>query len=103
MLRVKLLSAGRMVALVLFVAIAVARAVYLVRRHKRNESTPEGHKLQGQVVAIFNNTRYAHEVEGKVRFILTAGTDKTHQDGTHELDQVQLESFGTDGNRHDVV
>ena len=38
-----------------------------------------------------------------MRFILTAGTDKTHQDGTHELEQVQLESFGTDSTRHDLV
>jgi LPS export ABC transporter protein LptC/lipopolysaccharide transport protein LptA len=90
-------------ALALFLAIASALAVYLVLRHKRNEANPERPKLQGQVVAIFNNTRYAHEVEGKVRFILTAGTDKTHQDGTHELEQVQLESFGTDTSRHDVV
>jgi lipopolysaccharide export system protein LptA len=103
MLRVKLLSAGRLVALALFVTIASALAVYLVMRHKRNEPNPERPKLQGQVVAIFNNTRYAHEVEGKVRFILTAGTDKTHQDGTHELEQVQLESFGTDTSRHDLV
>jgi Uncharacterized protein conserved in bacteria len=103
MLRVKLLSASRLMALALFVAIASALAVYLVMRHKRNEPNPERPKLQGQVVAIFNNTRYAHEVEGKVRFILTAGTDKTHQDGTHELEQVQLESFGTDSTRHDLV
>src|ERR1044071_5393006 len=103
MLRVKLLSASRLMALALFVTIASALAVYLVLRHKRNEPNQDRPKLQGEVVAIFNNTRYAHEVEGKVRFVLSAGTDKTHQDGTHELEQVQLESFGTDANRHDVV
>jgi LPS export ABC transporter protein LptC/lipopolysaccharide transport protein LptA len=90
-------------ALALFVTIASALAVYLVLRHKRNEPSQDKPKLQGQIVAIFNNTRYAHEVEGKVRFILTAGTDKTHQDGTHELEQVHLESFGADANRHDIV
>ncbi|MFL6215321.1 MAG: LPS export ABC transporter periplasmic protein LptC [Blastocatellia bacterium] len=103
MFRVKLLSASRLMALALFVAIAVALAVYLVHRQKRNGPGQNEPKLQGPIVAIFNNTRYAHEVEGKVRFVLTAGTDKTHQDGTHELEQVQLESFGTDANRHDVV
>src|SRR5689334_20518364 len=103
MFRVKLVSASRLMALALFVAIASALAVYLVLRHKRNEPPTDQHKLQGEVVAIFNNTRYAQEVEGKVRFVLTAGTDKTHQDGTHELEQVQLESFGTDASRHDVI
>jgi lipopolysaccharide export system protein LptA len=103
MFRVKLLSASRLMALALFVAIASALAAYLVLRHKRNEPPTDQHKLQGPIVAIFSNTRYAHEVEGKVRFVLTAGTDKTHQDGTHELEQVQLESFGTDANRHDVI
>jgi LPS export ABC transporter protein LptC/lipopolysaccharide transport protein LptA len=103
MFRVKLLSASRLMALALFVAIAAALTVYLVQRHKRSEPNKDQPKLQGPIVAIFNNTRYAHEVEGKVRFVLTAGTDKTHQDGTHELEQVQLESFGADANRHDVI
>src|SRR5438270_2056116 len=103
MLRVKLLSAGRLVALALFVTIASALAVYLVMRHKRNEPKQDKPILQGKIVTVFNNTRYAHEVEGRVRFILTAGTDKTYENGAHELEQVQLESFGTDGNRHDLV
>jgi lipopolysaccharide export system protein LptA len=103
MLRVKLLSAGRLAALALFFAIAAALAVYLVMRQKRNEPKADRPILQGKIVAVFNNTRYAHEVEGKVRFLLTAGTDKTYENGAHELEQVQLESFGTDGTRHDVV
>src|SRR5436305_7153132 len=103
MFRVKLLSAGRLMALALFVAIAVALAVYLVMRHKRNEPKTDRPILQGKIVAVFNNTHYAHEVEGKVRFVLTAGTDKTYENGGHELEQVQLESYGADGNRHDVV
>ncbi|HKQ08287.1 MAG TPA: LPS export ABC transporter periplasmic protein LptC [Blastocatellia bacterium] len=103
MLRVKLLSAGRLIALALFVTIAAALAVYLVMRHKRSEPEAKGHLIDGKIVAVFNNTRYAHEVEGKVRFVLTAGTDKTYENGGHELEQVQLESFGADGNRHDFV
>jgi lipopolysaccharide export system protein LptA len=103
MLRVRLLSASRLAALALFVTIASALAVYLVMRHKRNEPKQEKPILQGKIVAVFNNTRYAHEVEGKVRFIITAGTDKTYENGAHELEQVQLESFGAEANRHDVV
>src|SRR4029079_14714571 len=103
MIRVKLLSAGRLAALALFIRIAAALATYLVIRNRRVESPQERPKLQGRVVADFNNTHYAHEVEGHVRFVMTAGVDKTYQDGTHELEQVRLESFGTASNRHDVV
>src|SRR6185295_5000644 len=46
---------------------------------------------------------YAHQVDGRVRFLLTSGTDKTYEDGTHELEQVRLESYGNDGSRHDLV
>ena len=52
-------------ALALFVAIAVALAVYLVMRHKRDTLKQETHILGGKIVAVFNNTHYAHEVEGK--------------------------------------
>jgi LPS export ABC transporter protein LptC/lipopolysaccharide transport protein LptA len=103
MFRVKLLSASRLAALALFFAVAAALAVYLTTRHKRAGAEQGRPKLQGAVVAVFNNTRYAHEVGGKVRFTMTAGTDKTYADGTHELQQVKLESFGTDGTRHDTV
>ncbi|HEX8090746.1 MAG TPA: LPS export ABC transporter periplasmic protein LptC, partial [Blastocatellia bacterium] len=102
MIRVKLLSASRLAALGLFIAVAGALAVYLSVRHKRAEGDQRP-KLQGRVVAVFNNTHYAHEINGKVRFTMTAGTDKTYEDGTHELEQVKLESFGADGTRHDVI
>ncbi len=103
MIRVKLLSAGRLAALAVFITIAAALAIYLTMRGRRVEGDEGRPKLQGRVVAIFNNTRYAHEVEGRIRFVLTAGTDKTYEDGTHELEQVKLESFGADGTRHDKV
>lgn len=76
---------------------------YLFLRGKPSEPAVERPKLQGRVVAVFSNTRYAHEVEGRVRFALTAGTDKTYEDGTHELEQVRLESYGTVAERRDVV
>ena len=104
MIRVKLVSAGRIAALALFITIAAALTVYLVMRNKRVLVETDGRpKLQGKVVAVFTNTRYAHQVEGRVRFLLTSGTDKSYEDGTHELEQVRLESFGADGTRHDVV
>jgi LPS export ABC transporter protein LptC/lipopolysaccharide transport protein LptA len=103
MKQVKLLSAGKTLALALFIAIAVALLVYLVFRNKHVQSDQSRPKLQGKVVAVFTNTHYAHEVNGQVRFNITAGTDKTYQDGTHELEQVKLEAYGTNGDRHDVV
>jgi LPS export ABC transporter protein LptC/lipopolysaccharide transport protein LptA len=103
MKRVRLLSAGKAAALGLFIAIAAALVVYLVFRSKHVQPEQSRPKLQGKVVAVFSNTHYAHEVSGQVRFGITAGTDRTYQDGTHELEQVKLESYGKAGDRHDVV
>ena len=103
MKRVRLLSAGKAGALGLFIAIAAALVVYLVFRTKHIQPDQSRPKLQGKVVAVFSNTHYAHEVNGQVRFNITAGTDRTYQDGTHELEQVKLESYGSAGDRHDVV
>jgi lipopolysaccharide export system protein LptA len=103
MKRVRLLSAGKAAALGLFIAIAAALVVYLVFRSKHVQPDQTRPKLQGKVVAVFSNTHYAHEVNGQVRFNITAGTDRTYQDGTHELEQVKLESYGSAGDRHDVV
>jgi LPS export ABC transporter protein LptC/lipopolysaccharide transport protein LptA len=103
MKRIRLLSAGRILALVLFLSVALALAVLLLFRHRRIEQEQTRPKLQGKVVAVFNNTRYAHEVHGLVRFVLTSKTDTSYEDGTHKLEGVTLESFGTNGDRHDVV
>ena len=103
MKQVRLLSAGRAAALGVFITIAAALVVYLVFRNKHAQQEPGRPKLQGKVVAVFSNTHYAHEVNGQVRFNITAGTDRTYQDGTHELEQVRLESYGSEGKRQDVV
>src|SRR5438045_223421 len=103
MRQTRLLSAGKGLALGLFVAIAAAMVVYLFFRTRHAQPEQPRQKLQGKVVAVFSNTHYAHEVNGQVRFDITAGTDKSYQDGTHELEQVKLEAYGTNGDRHDVV
>src|SRR6185503_16905379 len=103
MQRIRLLSAGRAAALGVFITIAAALVVYLVIRSRPHQPDQTKPKLQGKVVAVFSNTHYAHEVNGQVRFNINAGTDKTYQDGTHELEQVKLESYGSAGDRHDVV
>lgn len=101
--RIKLLSAGRAAALGLFITIAAALVVYLVFRNRPAQLDQSRPKLQGKVVAVFSNTHYAHEVNGRVRFNITAGTDRTYEDGTHELEQVKVESYGTTDDRHDIV
>src|SRR5215213_8510642 len=103
MIRLKLLSAGKLAALAIFISVAVVLTVYLAKRKERAGEEPTRPKLQGRVVAVFNNTRYTHEVEGRVRFVLTAGIDKTYEDGTHELEGVRLESYGTEAKRMDVI
>jgi len=103
MRRIRLLSAGRAAALGVFITIAAALVVYLVIRSRPHQPDQTKPKLQGKVVAVFSNTHYAHEVNGQVRFNITAGTDRTYQDGTHELEQVKVESYGSGGDRHDVV
>src|SRR5262249_4363899 len=103
MFRMKLISAGRLAALALFIAITAALVVYLMHRTRRADTSANHPILEGQIVAVFHNTRYAHEVDGHVRFVMTAGVDKTYQNGNHELEQVKLDSFGKDGTRHDVV
>lgn len=100
---IRFVSVGKTLALVIFVAVAVALAVYLVKKRKPMEMGEIPPKLQGRMVAVFNNTRYAHEQDGKVKFVLTAGVDKAYSDGTHELEQVKLESFGKDGDRADAI
>lgn len=99
----RLLSIAKLAALAVFISVLGALIAYLSLRDKGRGNNGDRPKLQGQVVAVFNNTRYAHEAAGRVKFALTAGTDRTYQDGTHELEQVRLESYRADEQRVDVV
>src|SRR5689334_12091793 len=103
MIRVRFLSAGKAAAMLLFLSIMAVLVGYLIFRNKRLGQRADKPELRGKVVAVLNDTRYVHEVGGKVRFTLTSGTDRTFQDGTHELEQVRLESHGVDGTRNDSV
>jgi lipopolysaccharide export system protein LptA len=103
MMKVRFVSVGKIIAVVVFIAVAVSLGVYLVKKRKPIDNSPVETKLQGSIVAIFNNTRYAHESDGKIRFVLTAGVDKAYANGGHELEQVKLESYGQDGDRNDSI
>jgi LPS export ABC transporter protein LptC/lipopolysaccharide transport protein LptA len=102
-MKLKLVSAGKIIAILVFVSVAVALGVYLVKKPRPIDDRPTEQKLGGTIVAIFNNTRYAHETDGRVKFVLTAKVDKAYSNGAHELEEVRLESFGAEGKRSDTV
>src|SRR5688572_10217020 len=102
-MKVRFVSVGKIIAIGVFITVAVALGIYLVKKRVPIDNSPIKPKLEGRIVAIFHNTRYAHETDGRVKFVLTAGVDKAYSDGTHELEQVHLESFGAEGNRADSV
>ncbi|MEW6126088.1 MAG: LPS export ABC transporter periplasmic protein LptC [Acidobacteriota bacterium] len=101
--KIRLVSVGKVIALVVFITVAVALGVYFVKKRKPLDLPATPKILEGEIVAVFNNTRYAHEVGGKVRFVLTAEVDKAYTNGAHELEKVKLESFGNEGTRNDTV
>src|SRR5215471_1809885 len=99
----RLTSAGRLAALAILAAVFAAFVIYIAHRGGHTQGSDDAPKLQAKLIMISYNTRYSHEVGGRVRFVLTAGTDRSYSDGTHELEQVRLESHGNDGSRNDVV
>jgi lipopolysaccharide export system protein LptA len=102
MVRGKLLSAGKLLALALLVSIVTALALYLVRT-RRVLTTESISQLQKGKVGVAYNTHYAYEAGGRVRFKLEAGVDTSFEDGTHQLERVRLESNGVKGDRTDLV
>jgi lipopolysaccharide export system protein LptA len=102
-MNVRFVTVGKILALVLFLVVATALGVYFVKKRKPIDNSRSEPILQGPIVAVFNNTRYAHEVSGQVKFVLTAEVDKAYANGAHELEKVKLESFGNDGTRKDSL
>lgn len=99
----RFLSAVRALALATLILVAAALLIYILIRERSVHKGADGPKLQGRLTAIFNNTRYAHEVGGVIRFVLTAAVDRAYEDGSHELEQVRLEARGADGSRNDLI
>ena len=99
----RLLYLGKVLTVLLFAFIVGASGLYILHHFRRSKAGPDIPKLDHKKIAIFTDTRYAHESNGHLRFVLSAGTDTSYQDGTHELEKVKLESHGVDGKRNDVV
>jgi lipopolysaccharide export system protein LptA len=102
-MKIKFVSVGKVIAILVFLSVAVSLGVYLMKKRKPMDDRPSEQKLGGTIVAIFNNTRYAHETDGRVKFVLTAKVDKAYSNGAHELEEVRLESYGAEGKRNDTV
>src|SRR5215467_8412692 len=102
MLRGKVLSAAKLLALALLVSIVAALAIYLARTRRVITGDSKG-QLQKGKVGVAYNTHYVYEAGGRVRFKLEAGVDTSYDDGTHELERVRLESNGVKGDRTDIV
>lgn len=102
-MRIKFVSVGKIIAVLVFLSVAIALGVYLVKKRPPRTDNTADQKLGGTIVAIFNNTRYAHETDGRVKFVLTAKVDKAYSNGAHELEDVKLESYGAEGTRNDTV
>jgi lipopolysaccharide export system protein LptA len=103
MLRGKLLSAGKLLALALLFSIVAALVVYLARTRRVLPAGDGKPQLQKGKIGVGYNTHYVYEAAGRVRFKLDAGVDTSYEDGTHELEQVRLESNGVKGDRTDIV
>jgi LPS export ABC transporter protein LptC/lipopolysaccharide transport protein LptA len=99
----RLLSVGKLLTILLFAFIVAATGLYLLHHFKRHQAGSDPARLDNKQVAIFTDTHYTHESNGHLRFILSAGTDVSYEDGTHQLEKVKLESHGVDGTRDDVV
>ena len=97
-----MLGAGKVIALALLGSIVIALVVYLART-RRVQTVENKPQLQKGKVGVGYNTHYAYEAGGRVRFKLEAGVDTSFEDGTHELEQVKLESNGVKGDRSDIV
>jgi LPS export ABC transporter protein LptC/lipopolysaccharide transport protein LptA len=102
-MKIRFVSVGKIIAILVFLSVAVSLGVYLVKKRAPRNDHPTEQKLGGTIVAIFNNTRYAHETDGRVKFVLTAKVDKAYSNGAHELEEVKLESYGAEGKRNDTV
>ena len=88
---------------ILLFALIVTGSIRYVMHHFKRRVGAESPRLHNKELAFATDTSYTHESNGQVRFVLTAGTDRSFEDGTHELEKVKLESHGVDGKRDDVV
>ena len=94
---------ARAIALAVLVTAVVAIGVYLYTRQAPSVARPEEPELAGDVTAIFENFKHLETKEGLNRYLLTAAVAKAYSNGSHEMTNVELLSFGADGAGKDRV
>jgi LPS export ABC transporter protein LptC len=94
---------ARAIALAVLVAAVAAIGVYLYTRQAPSVAQPEEPELAGDVTAIFENFKHLETKDGVNRYLLTAAVAKAYSNGSHEMTNVELVSFGADGAGKDRV
>lgn len=95
---------ARVAAMMLLVGVAGALGTYLyLHRTPPAAVKPEEPELGGEVTAIFQNYRHLETEGGKDKYLLTADVARAYSNGAHELENVQLLFFGSDGTHKDRI
>src|SRR5215204_3069395 len=92
---------ARAIALVMLLSMLGALAVYFYTRKPATAPPPEEAQLNGEITAIFEHFRHLETKGGKDKYLLTADLDRAYSNGSHELVNVELISFGAEGERKD--
>lgn len=101
MLKEKFLYLARIVSLVLLIGVVGVIIVSFVRGRNKQLQVPPVPKgaarLSEKVVAITEGYRYLISENGQKQVLLTAARDTSYADGRHELEQLELVGYGTNG------
>lgn len=90
---------AKVAAALLFLGVTLQLGFHLVSRINQNKGLKEKPtaQLPGSLTAVFNSFKYTHHEGGRKRYVLTAAKDQVFGDGHHDLQEVQLETFSTEG------
>jgi lipopolysaccharide export system protein LptA len=96
-------TAGRLLALTVLIGLLASIVAYIWVGNPPAATPPDEPVLEGEVTAILRNFSHVETVGGRNRFLLTAEVDKAYANGSHELTNVELISFGETGERRDKI
>jgi lipopolysaccharide export system protein LptA len=94
---------ARALALALLVGVVGALGTYLYLHQSPAPVRPDDPVLKGTVKMVSQNFRHLETEGGKDRYLLTAAVYEVYENGAHKLSQVELLSFGAEGNRTDRI
>ena len=99
-LRKRLPLVIRWSALILLVALGSLIVTTIIKRSRRVQTPPPVRAaplLSDTVVSITEGYRYTTTEQGKPKFQLSAARDTSFADGRHELEKIDLISYGSEG------